>query len=61
MSCIQVHAACSSAGATFINLSPKNIDGKYPGGQLKKMIQVAFKVAKIMAPSIIYIDNVEMV
>lgn len=56
-----VHAACSAAGATFINLSPRNTDGKYPGSQLGKMLQMAFKVAKIMAPSIIYIDEVELV
>ncbi|MCO5548461.1 hypothetical protein L7F22_001919 [Adiantum nelumboides] len=56
-----VHAACSAAGATFINLSPRNTDGKYPGSQLGKMLQIAFKVAKIMAPSIIYIDEAELI
>ncbi|MCO5594040.1 hypothetical protein L7F22_048059 [Adiantum nelumboides] len=56
-----VHAACSAAGATFINLSPRNTDGKYPESQLGKMLQMAFKVAKIMAPSIIYIDEAELI
>ncbi|KAH6557819.1 hypothetical protein KP509_1Z091600 [Ceratopteris richardii] len=56
-----VHAACSAAGATFINLSPRNTDGKYPGSQLGKMLQMAFKIARIMAPTIIYIDEAELV
>ncbi|OAE20430.1 hypothetical protein AXG93_4905s1300 [Marchantia polymorpha subsp. ruderalis] len=57
-----VHAACRSAGCTFFNLSPRNTNGKFQGGKkVVQMIQMTFKMAKIMAPSIIYIDEVEKV
>ncbi|KAJ7568629.1 hypothetical protein O6H91_01G041400 [Diphasiastrum complanatum] len=56
-----VHAACRATGAAFINLSPSNTDDKYPGKQAGRMLQMAFKVAKIMAPSIVYISEVEKI
>ncbi|XP_024529622.1 IQ and AAA domain-containing protein 1 [Selaginella moellendorffii] len=54
-----VHAACRTAGATYINLSPEVTDGQYPGKQATKMLQMAFKIARVMAPSIVHVDGVE--
>ena len=45
----------------FFNLSPRNTDGKYPGKAVGHMLHMVFKVAKVMAPSVIYIDEVEKV
>mmetsp|Transcript_27563 Transcript_27563/g.67781 ORF Transcript_27563/g.67781 Transcript_27563/m.67781 type:complete len:819 (-) Transcript_27563:1438-3894(-) len=55
------HAIANAAGANFFNLSPRNIDGKYPGSQVKMLIHMVFKVARVMQPSVIYIDEVEKV
>lgn len=58
----QVHAACRAAGATYFNLSPRVTDGKYKGAKkVNQMLQMTFKLAKVMAPSIIYIDEIEKV
>jgi len=58
----QAHAACQAAGATFLNLSASMIDGKYPGAKnINRMLQISFKIAKIMAPSMIYIEDVDQV
>ncbi|CAM6088774.1 unnamed protein product [Calypogeia fissa] len=57
-----VHAACQAAGATYFNLSPRVTDGKYKGGKkVTQMLQMTFKLAKVMAPSVIYIDEIEKV
>ncbi|GBG87220.1 hypothetical protein CBR_g45279 [Chara braunii] len=56
-----VHAAAHAAGANLFNLTPSNTDGLYPGKQVNLMMHMVFKVAKVMAPSIIYIDEVEKV
>jgi len=43
-------------------LSAKIIDGKYQGPKnVAKMLQIVFKLAKIMTPSIIYIKDVDQV
>jgi ATP-dependent 26S proteasome regulatory subunit len=34
------HAVANAAGANFFNLSPRNIDGKYPGSQVKMLIHM---------------------
>lgn len=58
----QAHAACTTAGATFFNLSAKIIDGKYQGAKpIARMLQIVFKLAKIMSPSMIYIEDVDQV
>ena len=51
----------NAAGANFFNLSPRNTDGKYPGSQVKMLIHMVFKVARVMQPSVIYIDEIEKV
>jgi AAA+ superfamily predicted ATPase len=48
-------------GANFFNLSPRHIDGHYPGKAVAMLLHMVFKVARIMAPSVIYIDEVEKV
>ncbi|XP_024531716.1 IQ and AAA domain-containing protein 1 isoform X2 [Selaginella moellendorffii] len=54
-----VHASARAAGAAYFNLSPQVLDGKYPGKQGAKMLQMVFKLARIMAPSVVHISGVE--
>ncbi|KAA6424958.1 MAG: IQ and AAA domain-containing 1-like [Trebouxia sp. A1-2] len=54
-------AVAHAAGANFFDLSPRNTDAKYPGKAVALMIHMVFKVAKVMAPSVIYIDEIEKV
>jgi len=43
-------------------LSAKVIDGKYQGAKnIARMLQIVFKLAKIMSPSMIYIKDVDQV
>ena len=49
------------SGANLFDLSPRNTDGKYPGKNVNMMIHMVFKVARTMAPSVIYIDEAEKV
>jgi SpoVK/Ycf46/Vps4 family AAA+-type ATPase len=53
------HAVCHEAGAHFFNLSPGVINKE--GLNLPKLVQATFRVARAMAPSVIYIDEVEKV
>ena len=55
------HAIAQAAGASFFDLSPRNTNQVYPGKAVSLMVQMVFKVAKLMAPSVIYIDEVEKV
>ena len=55
------HAVANSTGATFFNISPRNTDGKYPGKAVALMLHMVFKIAKVMKPSIVYIDECEKV
>ncbi|KAF7202318.1 dynein regulatory complex protein 11 isoform X1 [Nothobranchius furzeri] len=55
-----VHAVCQETGATLFDLSPLNTAGKYPGKSgLALMLQMVFKVAKLMQPSVIWIGDAE--
>ena len=57
-----VKAIASEIGAQIFNLSPRNTAGQYVGkANVTKMVHMAFKVARAHVPSIIFIDNVEMV
>jgi hypothetical protein len=49
------------AGSALFNLSPQNTDGKYPKKSVAMLLHIVFKVAKTMAPSVIFIDEVEKV
>lgn len=55
------HAIANLAGANFFDLSPRNTDGKYPGKNVNMMIHMVFKVARTMAPSVIYMDDAEKI
>ncbi|XP_061538947.1 dynein regulatory complex protein 11 isoform X2 [Phycodurus eques] len=55
-----VHAICQETGATLFDLSPLNIAGKYPGKSgLTMMLHLVFKVARLMQPSVIWVDGAE--
>ncbi|KAI8929927.1 hypothetical protein BC831DRAFT_441619 [Entophlyctis helioformis] len=57
-----VRAIASEIGAQIFNLSPRNTASQYSGkANVTKMVHMVFKVAKAQGPSIIFIDNVEMV
>ena len=54
------HAIAAAAGANFLDISPANTDGKYPKGAQMLMHKV-FKVARVMCPSVVYMDECEKV
>ncbi|XP_038642218.1 dynein regulatory complex protein 11 isoform X1 [Scyliorhinus canicula] len=55
-----IHALCTETGANLFNLSPHNTAGKYPGKMgLQMMIHLVFKVARLLQPSVVWIDNAE--
>ncbi|KAL7065338.1 hypothetical protein AAHC03_04689 [Spirometra sp. Aus1] len=55
-----VHAICSETGANLFDLTASNIAGRYPGKDgLKMMIHMVFKVASLLQPSVILVDNCE--
>jgi len=57
-----VNAIATETGATLFNLSPRNTMGQYPGkAGVTKMLHMVFKVAEACAPSIICINEAEMV
>jgi SpoVK/Ycf46/Vps4 family AAA+-type ATPase len=56
-----VNAIASETGANVFNITPRNTAGQFLGkSNVTKMIHMVFKVAKAHAPSVIYIDNVEL-
>ena len=56
-----VNAVCNETGANLFNLTPSNTDGKYPGKKAYDMVHTVFKVAKALAPSVVWIDEVDAV
>lgn len=55
-----VHAICQEAGANLFDLSPLNTAGKYPGKSgLAMMLHMVFKVARLLQPSVIWIEDAE--
>ncbi|XP_036616441.1 IQ and AAA domain-containing protein 1-like [Trichosurus vulpecula] len=55
-----VNAVCTETGANLFDLSPENLEGKYPGkAGLQMMIHMVFKVARLLQPSVIWIGNAE--
>lgn len=52
------HAICNETGANLFNLSPATFN---PGSGSQKIIQMIFRIARSLAPSIIYIDQVEKI
>ncbi|XP_027696911.1 IQ and AAA domain-containing protein 1-like [Vombatus ursinus] len=55
-----VNAVCTETGANLFDLSPENLEGKYPGKSgVQMMIHMVFKVARLLQPSVIWIGNAE--
>eukprot|EP01006_Ploeotia_vitrea_P042685 TRINITY_DN66651_c5_g1_i1.p1 TRINITY_DN66651_c5_g1~~TRINITY_DN66651_c5_g1_i1.p1 ORF type:complete len:928 (-),score=183.27 TRINITY_DN66651_c5_g1_i1:1437-4001(-) len=56
------HSVVTETGSNFFNLSPSNLQEKYNNAKAVQMLlHMIFKVAKAMAPSVIYIDEAEKV
>ncbi len=56
-----VHAVAHETGANLFNLTPSNTDGKYSGKKAYDMVHTTLKVAKALAPSVVWIDDAETV
>ena len=56
-----VNAIATETGANVFNLTPSNTDGKYTGKKVYEMVHTTFKVAQQLAPSIVWIDEMETV
>ncbi|XP_037691727.1 IQ and AAA domain-containing protein 1-like [Choloepus didactylus] len=55
-----VKAVCTETGANLFDLSPSNLQGKYPGKTgVQMMVHIVFKVARLLQPSVIWIGNAE--
>uniref|UniRef100_A0A8D1KMR5 IQ and AAA domain-containing protein 1-like n=1 Tax=Sus scrofa TaxID=9823 RepID=A0A8D1KMR5_PIG len=55
-----VKAVCTETGANLFDLSPSNLQGKYPGKTgVQMLVHVVFKVARYLQPSVIWIGNAE--
>ncbi|XP_074524462.1 dynein regulatory complex protein 11 [Halichoeres trimaculatus] len=55
-----IHAICHETGANLFDLSPLNTAGKYPGKSgLAMMLHMVFKVARLLQPSVIWIEDAE--
>ena len=52
------HAIATASGANFLDISPSLTDGKYPK-QAGMLMHKVFKVARVMAPSVVFMDNAE--
>ncbi|XP_075406898.1 IQ and AAA domain-containing protein 1-like [Tenrec ecaudatus] len=55
-----VKAVCTETGANLFDLSPNNLQGKYPGRSGTQMlVHMVFKVARLLQPSVIWIGGAE--
>ncbi|XP_050535374.1 dynein regulatory complex protein 11 [Daktulosphaira vitifoliae] len=55
-----VNAVCTELGATLFDLTSANIVGKYPGKSgLTMLLHLVNKVARLLQPAIIYIEDAE--
>ncbi|XP_019568347.2 IQ and AAA domain-containing protein 1-like [Rhinolophus sinicus] len=55
-----VKAVCTETGANLFDLSPGNLQGKYPGKTgVQMIVHIVFKVARLLQPSVIWIGNAE--
>ncbi|XRA98823.1 dynein regulatory complex subunit 11 [Pycnococcus provasolii] len=55
------HAIANETGAVFLNLSPRKTDGLYGGKGGALLIHMIFKIARVLSPAVVYIDEVEKV
>ncbi|KFM62566.1 IQ and AAA domain-containing protein 1, partial [Stegodyphus mimosarum] len=55
-----IYAICNEIGATLMDLSAENINGKYPGKDgLDMLMHLISKVGRLAQPTVIYIKNAE--
>ncbi|VDP92852.1 unnamed protein product [Echinostoma caproni] len=55
-----VNAICTETGANLFDLSADNLVGKYPGKDgLRMLVHMVFKVARLLQPSVIMINDCE--
>lgn len=55
-----VKAVCTETGANLFDLSPDNLQGKYPGKTgVQMLVHIVFKAARYLQPSVIWIGNAE--
>ncbi|CAG9862123.1 unnamed protein product [Phyllotreta striolata] len=55
-----LHAVCTETGAVLFDLTPSNIVGRYPGKSgLIMLVHLVLKVARLLQPAVIYMDNAE--
>ncbi|KAM5303199.1 IQ and AAA domain-containing protein 1-like [Glossophaga mutica] len=55
-----VNAVCTETGANLFDLSPANLQDKYPGKTgVQMIVHIVFKVARLLQPSVIWIGNAE--
>ena len=54
-------AIATSLGASWFDLSPKAIEGHFPGKQITTLLQMIFEIAKAEPPAVVYIDQAELV
>lgn len=55
------HALAHETGSIFLNLSPRRTDGLYSGKQVALLVHMVFKIARVMAPAVVCIDEAEKV
>ena len=56
-----IQAVCAESGANLFNLTAANIAGKYPGKDgLKMLMHIVMKVGRAYQPSVIMINDAEM-
>ncbi|TPP62124.1 IQ and AAA domain-containing protein 1 [Fasciola gigantica] len=55
-----VNAICTETGSNLFDLSAENLVGKYPGKDgLRMLIHMVFKVARLLQPSVIMVNDCE--
>lgn len=55
-----VHAICTETGANLFDLTATNIMGKYIGKPATRLlVNMVFKVARLLQPSVILVDECE--
>lgn len=55
-----VYAICNEIGATLMDLSAENVNGKYPGKEgLDMLMHLLTKVGRMTQPTVVYIKDAE--
>ncbi|XP_054711209.1 dynein regulatory complex protein 11-like [Uloborus diversus] len=55
-----IYAICNEIGATLMDLSAENVNGKYPGKEgLDMLMHLVYKVGRLAQPTVIYIKDAE--